>query len=99
MQDNPKGAGDCHVPSTGAQDIRDQGVVLIHVLQRQPTLLTIPDLVREVTAGSDDFAEGDAMERAVRDLTGVGLLMCPSGLAVPTPAAQRFLAILGDSNC
>jgi hypothetical protein len=99
MQDNPKGTGDCHVPSTEAQDIRDQGVVLIHVLTRQPTLLTIPDLVREITAGSEDFGEGDAVERAVRDLTGVGLLMCPSGLAVPTPAAQRFLAILGDGNC
>ena len=100
MQDNPKGAGDCHVPPTEAQDIRDQGVVLIHVLTRQPTLLTIPDLVREITAGSEDKAsEGDAMERAVRDLTGVGLLMCPNGLAVPTPAARRFLAILGDSNC
>jgi hypothetical protein len=99
MQDNPKGAGDCHVPPTEAQDIRDQGVVLIHVLHRHPTLLTIPDLVREITAGSEDFGEGDAVERAVRDLTGVGLLMCPSGLAVPTPAAQRFLAILGDSNC
>jgi len=99
MQDNPKGAGDCHVPPTEAQDIRDQGVVLIHVLTRQPTLLTIPDLVREITAGSEGFAEGDAMERAVRDLTGVGLLMCPSGLAVPTPAAQRFLKILYEGNC
>jgi len=99
MQDNPKGAGDCHVPPTEAQDIRDQGVVLIHVLTRQPTLLTIPDLVREITAGSEDFAEGDAMERAVRDLTGVGLLMCPSGLAVPTPAALRFLKILYEGNC
>ena len=99
MQDNPKGAGDCHVPPTEAQDIRDQGVVLIHVLTRQPTLLAIPDFVREITAGSEDFAEGDAMERAVRDLTGVGLLMCPSGLAVPTPAAQRFLKILYEGNC
>ena len=99
MQDNPKGAGDCHVPPTEAQDIRDQGVVLIHILTRQPTLLTIPDLVREITAGSDDFAEGDAMERAVRDLTGVGLLMCPSGIAVPTLAAQRFLKILYEGNC
>jgi hypothetical protein len=99
MQDNPKGAGDCHVPPTEAQDIRDQGVVLIHVLHRHPTLLTIPDLVREITAGSEDFAEGDAMERAVRDLTGVGLLMCPSGLAVPTPAALRFLKVLYEGNC
>lgn len=99
MQDNPRGTGDEHVPSTEARDIRDQGVVLIHVLTRHPTLMTIPDLVREITAGSEDFAEGDAMERAVRDLTGVGLLMCPSGLAVPTPAALRFLKILYEGNC
>jgi hypothetical protein len=99
MQDNPKGTGDEHVPPTEAQDIRDQGVVLIHVLTRHPTLLTIPDLVREITSGSKDFAEGDAIERAVRELNGVGLLHCPSGLAVPSPAALRFLKILYEGNC
>ncbi len=36
---------------------------------------------------------------AVRDLTGVGLLHCPSGLAVPSPAALRFLKILYEGNC
>lgn len=81
MQDQPSRAGDENVPPTEAQDIRDQGVVLIHVLSRHPTLLTIPDLVREITSGSEDFAD-DALERAVRDLTSVGLLHCPSGLAV-----------------
>lgn len=99
MRDNPKGAGDHHVPPTEAQDIRDQGIVLIHVLSRHPTLLTIPDLVREITGGSEDFAEGDALERAVRDLTGVGLLHCPNGLALPSPAALRFLKILYEGNC
>lgn len=99
MQDQPSEARAHGVPPTEAQDLRDQGVVLIHVLQRHPTLLTIPDLVREITSGSEDFAEGDAMERAVRDLTGVGLLMCPSGLAAPTPAALRFLKILYEGNC
>lgn len=99
MQDQPSGADDENVPPTEAQDIRDQGVVLIHVLSRHPTLLTIPDLVREITSGSEDFAEGDALERAVRDLTGVGLLHCPSGLAVPSPAALRFLKILYEGNC
>ena len=51
MQDQPSEASDHEVPPTEAQDIRDQGVVLIHVLTRHPTLLTIPDLVREITAG------------------------------------------------
>lgn len=98
MQDQPREAGDERVPPTASQDLRDQGVVLIHILHRQPTLLTIPDLVREITSGSEDFGEGDAVERAVRDLNGVGLLHCPGGLAVPSPAALRFLAIICESG-
>jgi hypothetical protein len=31
MQDQPSGADEENVPPTDAQDIRDQGVVLIHV--------------------------------------------------------------------
>jgi hypothetical protein len=100
MQDEPKGAGadGCDSPSE-AEDVRDQGVVLIHVLTRHPTLLTIPDLVREITSGSEDFDEGDNVERAIRDLVGYGLLHCPGGLVLPTPAAQRFLKILYEGNC
>jgi hypothetical protein len=99
MHDQPSEAGDEKVPPTAAQDLRDQGVVLIHVLHRHPTLLTVPDLIREITAGSEGFAERDAMGRAVDDLTGVGLLHCPSGLAVPSAAALRFLKILYEGNC
>jgi hypothetical protein len=95
MHDQPNEAGE---PPTARQDIRDQGVVLMHVLHRHPTLLTIPNLVREITAGSEDFAEGDAAERAVRDLTGVGLLRCPNGLAVPSPAALRFLKVIQEGG-
>ena len=80
--------------SPASEDIRDQGVTLMHVLHRHPTLLRVPDLVREITSGSGDFAEGDNVERAVCELTGVGLLHCPSGLVAPSPAALRFLAIL-----
>lgn len=98
MQDQPREAGDERVPPTAAQDLRDQGVVLIHILHRHPTLLTIPDLVREITSGSEDFGEGDAVERAVRDLNGVGLLHCPGGLAVPSPAALRFLKIICEGG-
>jgi hypothetical protein len=66
----------------------------MHVLALHPTNLIIPDLVREITNGSEEFAEGDAAERAIRDLTGVGLLHCPGGLVVPTRAALRFIQIL-----
>lgn len=45
---------------------------------------------------AQDFAEG-AVERAVRDLNGVGL-HCPSGLAVPSPAALRFPKIICEGG-
>lgn len=80
--------------SNHAQDVRDQGIVLMHVLALHPTHLIVPDLVREITNGSEDFGEGDDVERAVRDLTGVGLLHCPGGLVVPTRAALRFIQVL-----
>ena len=95
MQDNPKGAGDWDAPPTAAQDARDQRVVLIHVLALHPTHLILPQLVQEIAGGSEDFAEGDNIERAVRDLTGVGLLQCPGALVMPTPAALRFNELLG----
>jgi hypothetical protein len=67
--------------------MKDQGVVITHVLALHPTHLTVPDLVRELGSGSEDFAESDNLERAIRDLTGVGLLDCPGGVVAPTPAA------------
>lgn len=80
---------------TSAEDARDQSVVLTHVLLLHPTHLKLPDLAREITAGSKDFGDGDRIERAVRDLTGVGLLYCAGGLVLPTHAAIRFEALLG----
>jgi hypothetical protein len=73
--------------SNQAQDLRDQGIVLSHVLALHPTHLAVPDLVSELTAPAAEFAEGDAFERAVRDLTGVGLLDCLGGFVRPTRAA------------
>jgi hypothetical protein len=95
MQDNPKGAGNENVPPTAAEDIRDQGIVLVHVLAVHPSHLIVPELVREITAGASEFAEDDRMERAVRDLTGLGLLHCPGGVVMPTRAAIRFNELLG----
>jgi hypothetical protein len=89
MQSNRIGAG-CDASSNLTRDLRDQAVVLRHVLSFHPERLTIPDLVRDLTGDSETFAESDAYERAVRDLTGVGLLRCPCGMVEPTRAALRF---------
>jgi hypothetical protein len=96
MHDKPIGAGDDDRASTAAQDLHDQGVVLIQVLTIYPTQLRLLELVREITAGSADFAEGDRVERAVRDLVGVGLLFRSDWLVLPTRAALRFNEILGE---
>jgi hypothetical protein len=65
--------------------------VLDHVLDRHPTHLRVVELVLEITAGAEKSFEGsDAIERAVRDLTGAGLLHCPGGIVMPTNAALCF---------
>ena len=89
MQSNRIGAG-CDASPNQTRDLHDQAVVLRHVLAVHPERLTIPNLVRELTGDSETFAKSDALERAVRDLTGVGLLRCPCGVVEPTSAALRF---------
>ena len=95
MQDQPSDAGLDSAPPTARQDLKDQAVVLTHVLAVHPAQLIVPELVREINAGIAEFAEYDRMERAVRDLTGLGLLRCPGGIVMPTRAAIRFNELLG----
>jgi len=60
-------------------------VVLGYVLDQHPVHPSIPALVRDLAEDASD-----AYERAIRDLTGVGLLRCPGGIVYPTEAALRF---------
>jgi len=81
----------------GEQDRKLRRVVLSHVLNLHPTHLRISELVLEVTAGREEEFEGsDAVERAVRDLTGAGLLHCPNAVVMPTNAAFCFAALSED---
>lgn len=97
MHDQPRRAGeDAERGSTAERDDRDQRVVLIQVLTLHPTHLRLPELVREITAGAEELSEGDRYERAVRELTGAGLLHCPDGLVMPTRAAIRLDELLHE---
>jgi len=92
---NPTGDRDSTAPrSTQAEDDHDQAAVLVYVLALHPTHLSVPDLVREVSAGATEFAESDRIERAIRDLVGAGLLHSAPGLVTPTHAALRADALL-----
>ncbi|HXR29887.1 MAG TPA: hypothetical protein VN752_01945 [Solirubrobacterales bacterium] len=65
------------------EDARTQRAVLSLVLDAHPKRLTIPDLARQIDAG-------DAVEVAVRELVGVGLLECGGISVKPTTAAVHF---------
>lgn len=94
MHDKPKGAAEDDRAPTAALDIRDQGVVLIHVLTIHPAHLRLVELIREVAGGTTEFADSDRFERAARDLVGVGLLFASGELLLPTRAALRFNEIV-----
>ena len=93
MHSKPNGKK-VHTHPEHAQDVREQAIVLTHVLALEPDHRTILGLARALDAEPRDFERPDAVERAVRDLTCVGLLEISSGEVHPTPAARRFLELV-----
>jgi hypothetical protein len=80
--------------STREGDVVTESAVLRLVLDLHPTLLIVPEIVREVAGERADFAAQDAVRRAVRDLGGAGLLHLKDEFAIPTRAALRFSELL-----
>jgi hypothetical protein len=83
-----------HSWTPAADDAATEAAVLRQVLDLHPVLVTPAELVREVGGEAPGFAERDAIERAVRDLSGAGLLHSHDGLVVPTRAALRLSELL-----
>lgn len=81
----PRSDRGCNPPSTEHEDAQAQQAVLGLVFDHHPAQLTICELVREIDQG-----EGDAVERAIRDLVGAGLLRCEGASVLPTRAALHF---------
>jgi hypothetical protein len=77
------------------EDRAQESAVLQHVLALHPTAITVEELVRELDPGRDSFGQRDAVERAVHDLAGAGLLHHGDSLVLPTRAALRFDQLLG----
>ena len=61
--------------------------VLRHIIDWQPTILRLEDLIREVSPDPREFAHRDGVQRAVRDLIKVGLLFREGECLLPTTAA------------
>jgi hypothetical protein len=73
--------------SPEVEDKIEKTAVLGHVLTMHPLSLRLSDVVREV---SKEGAEGERIERAVRELVRGGLLHRQCELVLPTSAALHF---------
>jgi hypothetical protein len=79
--------------TTWAEDEEVESAVLRQLLDLHPTRLTIAELRREL-GGEREFAQRDAVERAVRDLRAAGLLHQGEEFVSPTRAALRLSELL-----
>jgi hypothetical protein len=77
------------------QDEMMERAVLTQILFLHPDRLTILELSLQVAGESESFATKDAVERAVRELSRDGLLVCDCRWIWPTRAALRFEELLG----
>jgi hypothetical protein len=80
--------------TSSREDAATESAVLQHVLTLHPAQVTVAELTREVSEAPEEFAGRDAIERAVRDLTGAGLLHSHDSFVLPTRAALRFDELL-----
>lgn len=78
---------DCEAADT--EDEQIERAVLAFLLDEHPDQLTIPEVSRAMNAHGD-FNSEDAVERAIRELVGAGLLRCQDGYVQPTRAALYF---------
>ena len=62
-------------------------LVLWHLLSERPTIFRLCDLVRELAKDPEDLQHRDGVERAVNELTRVGLLYREGKCVLPTPTA------------
>lgn len=79
---------------TDAEDSVFEAAVLRRLLALYPTQVTLAELIRELSADPDEFAERDAVERAVDELARAGLLHRSNDLVIPSRAALRFEELL-----
>ncbi len=88
--------GSEEIRSTSVQDAVVESAVLQQVLALHPTVVTTAELAREMGENGEGSPGREAIERAVRDLTGAGLLHSSESFVLPTRAALRFDELLGS---
>lgn len=88
-------AADDDNPTTQNEDSRVEAALMQRVLDLHPTRVTTDELVRDLAGEDADFGARDEIERAVRELTGAGLLHgTDDGFVTPTRAAVHYGELL-----
>jgi hypothetical protein len=82
------------IRTTAEEDAAVEGAVLRQLLAHHPAQIVFDELLREIAADPEDFAQRDAVERAVRDLAAAGLLHRRDEFVIPSRAALRFDELL-----
>jgi hypothetical protein len=78
------------------EDARVESALLQRVLDLHPGRVTTDELIRDLAGEDADFGARDAVERAIRELTGAGLLhRSEDGFVTPTRAAVHYGELLG----
>ena len=82
---------------TSTENAKTERATLAFVLDEHPNRLTIPEVSLAMNARPGGGFESDgAVERAIRELVGAGLLRCEGGYVVPTRAALYFHRLESD---
>lgn len=84
---------DAPIQSTAEEDVAHERVVLSAVLEVHPGQISEAELICE--HGDDSSSTRDAFERAIADLTRVGLLHRHGEFVLPTRAAVRIKELWG----
>jgi hypothetical protein len=84
------------IRTTAEEDAAVEAAILRQLLAHHPAQIVFDELLREIAAEPDDFAQRDAVDRAVRDLAAAGLLHRREEFVIPSRAALRFEELLGD---
>lgn len=87
---NPRDCAERDPAGPAAQDAKAERAVLAFLINEYPNQLTAAEVSWALNAGPVEFETEDAVERAIRELVGAGLLRCSDGFVLPTRAALYF---------
>lgn len=87
---NPTDCAERDPACPAAQDAKAERAVLAFLVSEHPNQLTVAEVSWVLNDGLVEFETEDAVERAVRELVGAGLLRCSDGFVLPTRAALYF---------